>query len=120
MQFQFIFKIYEDLIMSYVSNVVTNKRLIQVSLLVLGLVVATAAFSNGLSGGISTATNTANQIRTGLMTIAGVVAGIYLLYKALQSWQGRCDWGEFGMSVLYVALAGAAVTLANWAWKLLA
>lgn len=102
------------------TNVLTTQRVIKASLLVVGLVVAGAAFANGLSGGLSTATSTATQIRTALMTIASIVAGIYLLYKALQAWQGRCDWGEFGMSVAYVALAGAAVTLASWAWKLLA
>lgn len=84
------------------------------------LVVADSALAaGGLSGGISQATSAAGQIRDGLLAIGGIVAVIYLLYKAVQAWGGRCDWGEFGMSVLYVALAGGAATLADWAWKAL-
>lgn len=75
------------------------------------------AAGGGLQGGIDDATSAARNIVNGAMTIAGVVAIIYILWKAIQLWQGRCDWGEFGMSIAYVAIAGGSVTLANWAWK---
>lgn len=75
------------------------------------------AMAAGLQGGIDDATSAAKTIVNGAMTIAGVVAIIYILWKAIQLWQGRCDWGEFGMAIGYVAIAGGAVTLANWAWK---
>lgn len=77
------------------------------------------ALANGLEGGIKTATTAATKIKDAMILIGGIVAIIYLLYKAVQLWQGRADWGEFGMSVGYVAVAGAAATLAGWAWELM-
>lgn len=48
--------------------------------------------------------------------LLGVIATIYLLWKALDAWQGRADWKEFALSVLYVAIAGGSIQLARWAW----
>ena len=86
----------------------------------LALVLPNEAFAGGLSGGLSNAKSSLDTIKTWLMAAAGVAAVIYLLFKAVQAWQGRCEWGEFGMSVFYVALAGGAVTIANWAFTLFA
>ena len=85
----------------------------------LALLFSHPAFAD-LQGGLSTAKSNLDTIKTWLMTAAGVAAVIYLLYKAVQAWQGRCEWGEFGMAVFYVALAGGAVTIANWAFSLFA
>ena len=73
----------------------------------------------GLQGGLNTVKTQVETIKNAALTIGGIAAIIYLLWKAVQAWQGRCDWGEFGMSVAYVALAGAAATIAGWAWTLL-
>ncbi len=69
-----------------------------------------------LQGGIDKATGIATQIKVGLLAIAAIGAVIYLLIKALECWNGRADWKEFGLAVLYVAMAGGAAALANWAW----
>lgn len=74
--------------------------------------------SADLAGGIQTTQNIAEQVKTGMLAIGGIIAVIYLLWKALEAWRGRCDWGEFALSVGYVALAGASAVLANWAWNL--
>lgn len=73
-----------------------------------------------LNGGLTTAKSNLDTIKTWAMLFAGTGAIIYLLVKAVQAWQGRCEWGEFGMSVFYVALAGGAVTIAGWAYSLFA
>lgn len=76
------------------------------------------ALADQLDAGIKTVTTGANKIKTAILTVAGIAAVIYLLWKAVQAWQGRCEWGEFAFSVLYVALAGGAAVIANWAWGL--
>lgn len=72
--------------------------------------------SADLAGGINKTTGIAEQLRDGMLAIGGVIAVIYLLWKALEAWRGRCDWGEFAMSVGYVAVAGGSAALAGWAW----
>lgn len=76
----------------------------------------TISASADLAGGINKTQGIAQQLQTGMMTIGGIIAVIYLLWKALETWRGRCDWGEFAMSVGYVALAGGSAALAGWAW----
>lgn len=92
------------------SNV--NKLTLFLTTYVLAIMPASA----DLAGGISKTTGIAEQLKTGLLTIGGIIAVIYLLWKALEAWRGRCDWGEFALSVGYVAVAGASAALANWAW----
>lgn len=76
------------------------------------------ALADQLDTGIKTVTTGAEKIKTAILSVAGIAAVIYLLWKAIQAWQGRCEWGEFAFSVLYVALAGGAAVIANWAWGL--
>ncbi len=87
------------------------KYLITLSLLVM----ANPAFAD-LAGGISKATGIATQVKNGLLAIFGIVAVIYLLIKAVECWSGRAEWKELGLAVLYVAMAGGAAAVANWAW----
>lgn len=91
---------------------------VKASLFVTTFLLAIMPASADLAGGIQTTTNIAEQVKTGMLTIGGIIAVIYLLWKALEAWRGRCDWGEFALSVGYVALAGASAVLANWAWGL--
>lgn len=70
-----------------------------------------------LQGGINKVTGYANQLKTGMLTVGAIIAVIYLLWKAFECWGGRAEWKEFGLSVLYVAMAGASAALANWAWN---
>lgn len=97
-----------------------NSKFVLLSIVCAFVLVPSLAQAGGLSGGLSTAKSNLDTIKTWLMTAAGVAAVIYLLFKAVQAWQGRCEWGEFGMAVFYVALAGGAVTIANWAFTLFA
>lgn len=69
-----------------------------------------------LQGGLNKAKSYTTMIRDGIFAAAGVLAGLYLLWKALQAWQGRADWGEFAMACVHVAIAGSAVALAGWLW----
>lgn len=104
------------------TNIIAKhgSKVLGLSLLCALILLPTFAMAGGLSGGLSTAKSNLDTIKTWLMTAAGVAAVIYLLFKAVQAWQGRCEWGEFGMAVFYVALAGGAVTIANWAFTLFA
>lgn len=69
-----------------------------------------------LQGGIDKTKSYAEQVKQGFIAVGGIIAVIYLMWKGLECWRGRADWGEFGMSVFYVALVGGAAALANWAW----
>jgi hypothetical protein len=85
------------------------------------LVVAGAAVAGGGGGGmggLQTATTTATSIRDGLFTFVGVCAAIYLIYLAAMAKADKKTWGDFGMGVVYVAIAGASIVLASWAWNL--
>lgn len=83
------------------------------------LVVAGAAVAGGGGlGGLQTATSTATTIRDGFFVFVGVCAGIYLIYLAAMAKADKKTWGDFGMGVVYVAVAGASIVLANWAWNL--
>ena len=75
-----------------------------------------AMAAKDLVGGINSAKSIVDSAITAIMAFVGIVAGGYLLWKALDAWQGRSDWKEFGMSVVYVAIAGGSVMLATWAW----
>lgn len=82
------------------------------------LFVAPEAYAD-LQGGLNQAKSYTTMIRDGLFAAAGILAGLYLLWKALQAWQGRADWGEFGMACIYVAIAGSSIALANYLWTAL-
>ena len=79
-----------------------------------------ALASGKLQGGLNEAQNNLTMIKTWGITIAGVGAIVYLLWKGVETWRGRGDWGDFGMAVVHVALAGAAATLAGWAFGVFA
>lgn len=95
-----------------------NRYLKMMGLATVAVLVAEPALADQLDTGIQTVTTGANKVKTALLSVAGIAAVIYLLWKAIQAWQGRCEWGEFAFSVLYVALAGGAAVIANWAWGL--
>jgi len=83
------------------------------------LVVAGAAVAGGGGlGGLTTATSTATTIRDGFFAFVGVCAAIYLIYLGVMAKADKKTWGDFGMGVVYVALVGASIVLANWAWNL--
>lgn len=74
------------------------------------------AMAQNLEGGLTEFTEDVKKYRNLFFAFLGVVATIYLLWKALDAWQGRADWKEFALSVLYVAIAGGSIKLAEWAW----
>lgn len=59
----------------------------------------------------------ASSWRRALWGVFGLISIFYLLWKALDAWNGRGDWKEFGLSIVYVALAGGTVKIAPWAWE---
>lgn len=78
-------------------------------------VLAMSATQN-LEGGLTSFKTSVTTYRDLFFALLGVIATIYLLWKALDAWQGRADWKEFALSVLYVAIAGGSIQLARWAW----
>lgn len=69
-----------------------------------------------LAGGLGKAESTVTTIKDWAIRIAGIAAVVYILWKALETWRSRGDWGEFAISACYVAIAGASPAIANWAW----
>lgn len=74
-----------------------------------------SAFAD-LAGGLGKAESTLNTIKDWGIRLAGIAAVLYILWKALETWRSRGDWGEFAISAAYVAIAGASPAIANWAW----
>lgn len=101
-----------------VTGVVSIKQL---TAFVLALCFTQFALASGkLQGGLNEAQNNLTMIKTWGISIAAVGAIVYLLWKGIETWRGRGDWGDFGMAVVHVALAGAAATLAGWAFGVFA
>lgn len=75
----------------------------------------TPAFAN-LDGGLQKAESTMTKIKDWGIRLAAIGAVLYILWKALETWRSRGDWGDFAISACYVAIAGAAPAIANWAF----
>ena len=91
----------------------------KVSSITLGLAImlltSNSAFAD-LAGGLGKAESTLNTLKDWGIRLAGIAAVLYILWKALETWRSRGDWGEFAISAAYVAIAGASPAIANWAW----
>lgn len=69
-------------------------------------------------GGIDKANTAAGDIKAGFYTLVGTCAGIYLLWLVVQAFTEKKSWSDFGWGVVWVAVAGAALTLADYGWAL--
>lgn len=79
------------------------------------MLLTTPAFAD-LSGGLGKAESTMTTLKDWGIRLAGIGAVLYILWKALETWRSRGDWGDFAISACYVAIAGASPAIANWAW----
>ncbi len=77
---------------------------------------ANTAFAAG--GGLNSATTEATSIRVWLYGFLGVCAIIYLLYLVLMVLMERKQWGDVGVGVATVAVAGGSIALGEWAWSI--
>jgi hypothetical protein len=84
----------------------------------LGLALTVVAFeaSASTSAGMTKAVGVAQDFQTGLYMLAGAAGGIYLIYLGLMAFMEKKSWSDFGMGVVHVAVLGAAVSIAGWAW----
>lgn len=78
---------------------------------------STSAFA---LGGLDKAASTATEIKTGLYTLVGIAALIYMIYLGIMAMTEKKSWSDFGWGVVHVAAVGGAVALATWAWSLFA
>lgn len=83
------------------------------------LLLSTPAFAN-LTGGLGKVNTTLQQILDWASGAFAIAAVLYIMWKAIETWRNRGDWGDFAMSMVNVALVGAAPALANWAYKVFA
>lgn len=100
-------------------NLTSIKRFSQFKIiLALGLFnVISSAFASTL-GGLTKAQTAATDIKTGLFTLVGVIAIIYLIYLGVMAFTEKKSWADFGWGIVYVSLVGASTALAAWAWGL--
>lgn len=108
----------------YQMKTQTNNKLSTLTKRVLSTagVVAVEIYSTSAHAlaGLDTATSTATEIKTGMYAFVGVGALIYLIYLALMAFTEKKTWADFGMGVVHVSFAGAALALGTWAWGLFA
>lgn len=76
---------------------------------------ASPAFAD-LAGGLGKAKSTLIDLKDWIIAVVFIGSIIYILWKAVENWRNRGDWGDFFSSVGHVAIAGAAPAIANWAW----
>jgi hypothetical protein len=87
----------------------------------LGTITLTAsqlALATSGTGGMAAATSTASAIETAAFALLGVLALLYMMYMALMAFTEKKSWTDFGWAAVHVALAGASVAIATWAWTL--
>lgn len=93
-----------------------SKKISHMALASIVMLMATNSAFADLAGGLGKAESAMNTLKDWGIRLAGVAAVLYILWKALETWCGRGDWGEFAISAAYVAIAGASPAIANWAW----
>ncbi len=76
------------------------------------------AASNEAFAGLGAITTEITTIRTAIYAAAGVGSGLYLLWLGIMAKVEKKSWGDFGMGVVHVALLGASIVLAAWAWSI--
>jgi len=69
------------------------------------------------AGGLQKAQDETSNLVMALYGIVGVGSTGYLLWLAFKAKTGQGTWSDFGMGILYVALAGAVVVIAPAAWN---
>ncbi|MGD9569841.1 MAG: TrbC/VirB2 family protein [Sedimentibacter sp.] len=77
---------------------------------------ANTAFA--LHGGFSTAQTDTSNVQKWLYGVVGVVGIAYLSFIGLKIKAQKATWQDFGIGVIYVAVAGAAVTAGPYAYKM--
>jgi hypothetical protein len=77
-------------------------------------VMSTPVFADGLSD----ATTEITAIQTWLYSILFVVSLVYMIYQIGLSMAEKQPWGDVIMAFGKVALAGASVVGATWAWSI--
>lgn len=88
----------------------------QAMLIISVMVMCHPAFAS-LDGGLSKGESVATTLKDWFIRIVGIGAVIYIMWKAVETWRSRGDWGEFAIASCYVAVAGAAPAIADWLWN---
>lgn len=73
-----------------------------------------------LQGGLGEVQSNMETIKKWLITLSAIGAVIYIMWKGLETWRSRGDWGDFGIACGYAALVGAAPAIADWAFSVFA
>jgi TrbC/VIRB2 family. len=71
-----------------------------------------------LHGGFDTAKTDASSLQKWLYGVVGVVGIAYLSWIGLKIKAQKSTWQDFGIGVIYVAIAGGAVTAGPYAYKM--
>lgn len=74
--------------------------------------------SSVFAGGLQKGTQAVNSFGLWFYGFIGLMAVIYLGYKGLELWQDKETFADFGKAIAKVALVGAVMVLAGWAWSL--
>jgi hypothetical protein len=69
------------------------------------------------AGGLSAVESSLDGIKTAVYSIVGVCATLYLLFKGVQLWSDKIQWADFLTAVAAVAVVGASLVIASWAWS---
>lgn len=70
------------------------------------------------TGGLAQATTTMNEIKLWGYGFLGVVVFVYLMYNVVMALLDRKQWADVLVAVGYIAIAGAVLVIAEWAWGL--
>ncbi len=83
-----------------------------------GLVIFLMLPAFAQAAGLDAGTSALSSFQTWMYTILGVGATCFLVYKIIQAMMDSIGWMQVAIAVGYVALAGAAVVLATYAWSI--
>jgi len=69
------------------------------------------------AGGLAKAESEASYWLYGIYALLGICSGLYLLYLFFLAKLNKGTWQDFFMGILHVALGGASITIATYAWN---
>ncbi len=104
---RFFLSFKKEMMMNYITKAVTNTQTVATVAL---LTVAQMTLADGFNEVTTIATN----IRAGMYTLVGVLAGAVLLWTVFQIKTGRKTWSDFLETSLLTFVAGGAIVFATY------
>lgn len=80
------------------------------------LIFGSLVMSQPAFAGLQKASTALDEIKVWAYGILGILIFLYIMYHIVMALLNKMQWSDVMMSVVYSAIAGAAIVLGEWAW----